>query len=99
MRDLDRKAALMHFSSEQAAELSERRSWVSMSGQRTNPRVAHVRSLAKPPSCGSFRLHFIYIIIFSLLSCINSWVFCLATHKLQQTYDELINLQNIVVFV
>ena len=53
VQDVERKAALMHFSSEQAAEMSEHVLWVAASDRQANPRVAHVQSLAKPPSCKS----------------------------------------------
>lgn len=51
VRDTERKAALMHFTPEQATEMTV----PSTSNGTTlvmppNPRVEHVRSLAKPPS-------------------------------------------------
>jgi len=51
--DVERRAALMHFSSEQAAEMSDHKLWVMAADRRVNPRVAHVHSLAKPSSCMS----------------------------------------------
>jgi len=51
VRDLERKSAVMHFSSEQAAEMSGRTSRLAVPVRRLNPRVAHVHSLAKPLSC------------------------------------------------
>jgi len=57
VQDLERKSALMHFSSEQAAEISGHASRFAVSSARcVNPRVAHVHSLAKPP-CKPDRIH------------------------------------------
>ena len=54
VQDLERRAALMHFSSEQVAEMTDRRSWTTASAHQMNPRVAHVQTLAKLPSCWFF---------------------------------------------
>ena len=51
VRDLERKAALMHFSTDQASLLTEHLPASRTSEQRSNPRVEHVKSLAKPPYC------------------------------------------------
>jgi len=73
VQDLEHKAALVHFSSEQAAEMSKHRSsWVAVSDQQLNPRVTHVHSLAKPPSCKYLRITVVYTDVFSSLRCLGS---------------------------
>jgi hypothetical protein len=50
VRDGERKAALMHFASEQAAELTDHPQMAQpmQASKGKNPRVELVRSLAKP---------------------------------------------------
>lgn len=52
VRDLERKAALMHFGTNQAALMSGRVKPNGNHDQRPNPRVEHVKSLARTPFCG-----------------------------------------------
>jgi len=72
VQDLERKSALMHFGSEQAAKMSGRTSRLVVSARRVNPRTAHVHSLAKPPSCKPSRIHVMFVVIFCLPHCFNS---------------------------
>lgn len=69
VRDLERRAALLHFSSDQATLLTDRPFRPPTPELRTNPRVEHVRSLAKTPMfCKNPRMVFLK---FNL----NYWMF------------------------
>ena len=49
VRDSERKAAIMHFSTEQATQLTEHpKTPEPAEVQQTHPRIKHVKSLAKP---------------------------------------------------
>ena len=50
VRDSERKAALMHFSTDQATELTQRQPQPVQPAPEPNPRVEHVKSLAKAPA-------------------------------------------------
>ena len=69
VQDLECKSALMHFGSEQLADMSGRTSRHAMLTRRMNPRVARVRSLAKPPSCNLFYIRATFADVFSLPHC------------------------------
>lgn len=51
VRDLERKAAIMHFGTNQAAAMSGRVKLAASQDQRPNPRAEHVKSLARSPFC------------------------------------------------
>ena len=49
VRDSERKAAIMHFSSEQATQLTEHpKTPEPTEVKQTHPRIEHIKSLAKP---------------------------------------------------
>ena len=51
VRDSERKAALMHFSSDQAAQLTEHPPTPkTLPPKQPEPRVEHIKTLAKPPT-------------------------------------------------
>lgn len=52
VRDSERKAALMHFSTDQATDMTVHTKFVEKpTVEEPNPRVEHVKGLAKPPHC------------------------------------------------
>ena len=50
VRDSERKAALMHFSTDQANELTQHPPKQEEAPSKPNPRVQQVQQLAKPPA-------------------------------------------------
>ena len=48
IRDNERKAALMHFTTDQAAEFSQSVASDEPKEKKTNPRVEHIRTLGRP---------------------------------------------------